>query len=116
MSICTCYSNSHCTRARTCTCTICITPFFRGSEKQPSFDGSELKLANDVDIKDLPEPNVQSVEMSYDVPSSVKKSSGVSHDCSKECWVYGTEYKSWQLYSPLDIPLKLGWKRYMYVY
>ncbi|XP_064392242.1 histone-lysine N-methyltransferase SETDB1-like isoform X2 [Halichondria panicea] len=82
-----------------------------GSEKQPSFDGSELKLANDVDIKDLPEPNVQSVEMSYDVPSSVKKSSGVSHDCSKECWVYGTEYKSWQLYSPLDIPLKLGWKR-----
>ncbi len=90
--------------------------YHRDSEKQPSFDGSELKLPNDVDLKDPPGPNVLSVEMSHDVPPAVKKNSDVSHDCGKECWVYGTECKTWQMYSPLDIPLKLGWKRYRYMY
>ncbi len=52
------------------------------------------------------------MEMSHDLVPVARRDSGVSHECDSECWLYGTEYEGWRLCNPLDVPLKLGWKRY----
>ena len=33
--------------------------------------------------------------------------------CGEKCWKLGTVVENSQLYSPLDIPLRLGWKRWV---
>lgn len=73
---------------------------------------TSLSIESDVQTTNTTStPKAHIVEMSHDLPWNPPR---VSHDCQEECWVYGREYPGWRLCSPLDLPLKLGWRRYMY--